>query len=913
MRLLGRYKYVCVRARISHADNKQFDRDVVWWVETLVANLRGVLLQKLQHDQLDIWREPRLSSSEPFLDDIRDAVTQSATLLVLLSESYPTSEWCRRELDLFLQAAAQTGNATGRIVLVRLDNLDPNHWPAAFHRLRGHRFFEQANMDAATHILGTPAADDPDKRFYFQQLDDLSQDLADKLLALKEAPEEQAVQGPQPADNAPAVFLAEATPDFEDLRENIRRQLQQADIRVLPETHYDRTPQAFRAAMEADLDQSLLFVQLLGLYVTPRVSGLRTGYEGLQLDVSEAKGTPILRWHSPELDVASARDHELFARADIMVMDFEAFKREIINTVRKWEVEQTLPAIEGNDAHVLVNANSRDEQVAQMIQDTLDQQGFGSEMADENDNIDMLIELYVYHGLMVVYGQCEERWVRDQLRVYRQILLKQKQRAPLCAVYIGPPDDKPKLGIRLPNLHQVSYRDRPALIKFLDEVQTQAAQLMTTSSPYPGLRPFEQDEAHLFFGREAQIADMLARLEDHRFLAVIGTSGCGKSSLVRAGLIPALEQGFLFEAEPNWRMTLMRPGSAPFDHLTAELLQDAALGSERRNTPEAASLQAILRRGPLGLVEAVQESRLPEDTNLLLVVDQFEEIFRYRKQAANVNDADAFVNLLLASVQAGQSEAPIYVVITMRSDFIGDCALFPDLPEAVNDSQLLTPRLTRDQYRAAIVEPALADNGQLDESLVNRLLNDLRSEPDQLPVLQHALMRMWTQAIDEAPTRVLTVADYENVGGLTGALSKPCDEILYNDLDSAQQRIAEVMFRVLCERGSDQRDTRRPVQLHEVAAIAGVDVEAVRPVVDAFRGPGRNFLMPPQPTTLGADTTLDISHESLIRQWDTLNTWVTAEAESARQYQRLEDAAKRRQQGQGAELWRGVDLESARE
>jgi hypothetical protein len=266
---------------------------------------------------------------------------------------------------------------------------------------------------------------------------------------------------------------------------------------------------------------------------------------------------------------------------------------------------------------------------------------------------------------------------------------------------------------------------------------------MITSSPYPGLRPFQQDEAHLFFGREPQVEDMLARLEEHRFLAVIGTSGCGKSSLVRAGLIPALEQGFLSDAEPGWRIAVMRPGRAPFGHLTTELLQDAALGRERHHTSEAASLlQATLRRGPLGLVEAVRESHLPEGLNLLLVVDQFEEIFRYRDRATNVNDADAFVNLLLASAQSRQSDVPIYVVITMRSDFIGDCVLFPDLPEAINDSQFLTPRLTREQYRAAIVEPALVVNGQLAEPLVHRLLNDLRGEPDQLPVLQHALMRM---------------------------------------------------------------------------------------------------------------------------------------------------------------------------
>src|SRR2546422_1324887 len=199
---------------------------------------------------------------------------------------------------------------------------------------------------------------------------------------------------------------------------------------------------------------------------------------------------------------------------------------------------------------------------------------------------------------------------------------------------------------------------------------------MTILSPYPGLRPFQREEAALFFGREVQVDAMLARLEDHRFLTVVGTSGCGKSSLVRAGLMPALEQGFLSDAYPHWRMAVMRPGSAPFDHLTTALLDEAALGRERRRTSQAAALlQATLRRGPLGLVEAIAESHLPEETNLLLVVDQFEEIFRYRQQTPNVNDADAFVSLLLASAQSRQSEVRIYVVLTMRSDFIGDCAL----------------------------------------------------------------------------------------------------------------------------------------------------------------------------------------------------------------------------------------------
>ena len=187
-----------------------------------------------------------------------------------------------------LPASGRTnGGATGRIFLVRVDALDHNRWPEAFHGLLGQRFFEQANNDAPARTLGTPLANDPEKRLYFQRLDDLSRELATKLLEMKQASE------PQPPDNSPVVYLAEATPDLDDLRDNIRRYLNQANIRVLPETYYDRTPNAFRTATEADLDHSLVFVQLLGLHVWPKTPDLPKGYEGLQLDVAEERYSDI--------------------------------------------------------------------------------------------------------------------------------------------------------------------------------------------------------------------------------------------------------------------------------------------------------------------------------------------------------------------------------------------------------------------------------------------------------------------------------------------------------------------------------------------------------------------------------------------------------------------------------------------
>ena len=237
-----------------------------------------------------------------------------------------------------------------------------------------------------------------------------------------------------------------------------------------------------------------------------------------------------------------------------------------------------------------------------------------------------------------------------------------------------------------------------------------------STSPYPGLRAFKPDESDIFFGREEQTDRLLERLQRSHFLAVVGPSGCGKSSLVRAGMIAALETGLMADAGSRWRIAEMRPGDRPICRLARALSRSQALGPERVIlTEEAVFLEAALRRGPLGLTEMLEETPLPGETNLLLLVDQFEEIFRFREKG-DMDEADAFVDLLLATAQ--QSKTPVYVVITMRSDFLGDCTLFKGLPEAINESQYLTPRLTRGQCRAAIAGPAKVCGGDVEPALV---------------------------------------------------------------------------------------------------------------------------------------------------------------------------------------------------
>jgi hypothetical protein len=431
-----------------------------------------------------------------------------------------------------------------------------------------------------------------------------------------------------------------------------------------------------------------------------------------------------------------------------------------------------------------------------------------------------------------------------------------------------------------------------------------------STAPYPGLRPFEVEESDIFFGRERQTDELLAKLQQNRFLAVIGPSGCGKSSLVRAGLIAALETGFMSKAGSRWGVARMRPGDRPMRRLADSLLTPSLLGRERGSQPDAALfVEAALRRGPLGLIEVVAESNICRDANLLVLVDQFEEVFRFRSQG-DPEEADAFVALLLAT--AASSKVPVYIILTMRSDFLGDCSLFHELPEAINRSAYLIPRLTRDECALAIRGPARVFGGEIDPVLVNRLLNDFGPDPDQLPLLQHALMRMWyrrTHPPPDPPQRIVIAgADYDLLGGLPRALSDHVDELM-GELSTEQQRIAKIAFQRLTERASGKRDTRAPARLGDIARVAGVDLPAVAAVVDAFRSEGRCFLTPLE-GLLEADTLIDIGHESLIRQWGQLAAWVDEETDSSRVYGRLRDTAvlwEARQAG----LWSNPDLTRA--
>jgi hypothetical protein len=447
--------------------------------------------------------------------------------------------------------------------------------------------------------------------------------------------------------------------------------------------------------------------------------------------------------------------------------------------------------------------------------------------------------------------------------------------------------------------------------------------------PYPGIRPFRESDWPVFFGREAQSNQLLHKLETTRFVAVVGSSGSGKSSLVRAGLIPLIRQGFLRNVT-DWVILLCRPGVDPFYGLAYQISTfDTTRGDEEKPNGEGASvttslIAAELRASANGVVSVLEKFKLPPTRHVLLVVDQFEEMFGFRtswtaENAASRGEAERFVDCVLRSC-ASDVTSPltegvpslserIWVLLTMRSDFIGHCEVFPALARCVSDSQFLVPVLNSEQKKEAIARPGETDHIDgatyapfgFDEDVVSVVVNETGDRLDQLPLMQHALMRTWKVAkirCEQAKAVVrITLDDYTKVGRI--------EEALHNDAEDAWReisrdpklaRITQQMFLLLCDLSEDGKLIRKRPKVSTVIKATGATLGELETILYTFQRDDRNFLRPiVQPLTsrrLQPGDALDVSHEALLRQWRTYKGW---QVEERRRIDELIDLRRRAQ------------------
>jgi WD40 repeat protein len=399
------------------------------------------------------------------------------------------------------------------------------------------------------------------------------------------------------------------------------------------------------------------------------------------------------------------------------------------------------------------------------------------------------------------------------------------------------------------------------------------------ASPYVGLAPFQSTDAGRFFGREQLVANMLRRVERHRFVAVFGASGSGKSSVLRAGLVPQWTA-----RSPTSVTAVFTPGPHPLEECALRL---AALCAAR-----PADLLRQLgedRRALHWIVRQIVEER-SADTDVLIVVDQFEEAFTL---CADNDERTRFIEVLVTAAAAGNGRC--HIVIGTRADFYEHCTAHADLVHAFDDAQLAVGPMTMDELRRAITQPALQQHLVLEGALLVELVANTYGRIGVLPLLSHALLETWRRRRGNT----LTLAGFQATGGIDGALANTA-ESAYRALSAHRQEVAASLFTRLAALGAGTQDTKRRIRRDDV----DLTDDDVRAVVEHFVGA--------RLVTVDQDR-IEITHEALIRCWPRLRRWLTEDRDVLRWHHELTEASHQWEEigRDQAALLRGVRLATA--
>jgi len=398
-----------------------------------------------------------------------------------------------------------------------------------------------------------------------------------------------------------------------------------------------------------------------------------------------------------------------------------------------------------------------------------------------------------------------------------------------------------------------------------------AASPLEVRNPYKGLRSFTEADADDFYGRGAFVERLLKRWSRSgvhgRFLAVVGPSGSGKSSAVRAGLVPALRRGVI-EGSETWFVTDLVPGRHPMEELEAALIRVAA-------DPPGGLLQ-VLESGPRGLHRAVDRV-VPEGAELVLFVDQFEEVF-------TLTDDEATRSLLLESLRVAVADpaSRVRIVVTLRADFYDRPLLYPRFGELMGvGTEVVTP-LAPDELEQAIVRPASSVGLIVEPSLVAQVASDVAEQPGALPMVQYAL----TELFDRRQEGRLTLEAYRDIGGVGGALAASAEHLFATRQLGDRDAVRELFLR-LVTLGEGTPDTRRRVRLSELASIEA-DLRAMESALDAY---GRHRLLTFDRDSGTREPTVEVAHETLFIAWERLRGWIDEARDDIRVRSSLASAA----------------------
>ncbi len=394
--------------------------------------------------------------------------------------------------------------------------------------------------------------------------------------------------------------------------------------------------------------------------------------------------------------------------------------------------------------------------------------------------------------------------------------------------------------------------------------------LLEPQNPYKGLRAFEEADAVHFFGREALVRRLLVELSrpGGRFLTVIGPSGSGKSSVVKAGLIPALRRGTQVDSE-EWFITRMVPGAHPLQEL------ETALGTIAVGEYEA--VKDLLRQSEKGLIQLVPQILPDENAEVVLVIDQFEEVFTLTEDEA---ERKHFLNSLVAAVQAPTGR--LRVIVTLRADFYDRPLLYQGFGELVQAHTFVVLPLTSEELIEVIVGPAERAGLSLETGLAAAVVADVTEQPGALPLLQYALTELFERREDHQ----LTLEAYRGSGGVRGALARRAEE-LFESMEPAHQEAARQLFLRLVNIGEGAEDTRRRARWAEFMPDQPDHKQIMQAVLDAF-GKYRLITFDHHPQT--REPTVEVAHEALIREWTRLRQWLDENRDDLRTQRQLATA-----------------------
>ena len=412
--------------------------------------------------------------------------------------------------------------------------------------------------------------------------------------------------------------------------------------------------------------------------------------------------------------------------------------------------------------------------------------------------------------------------------------------------------------------------------------------------PFKGLQYFDEVDSELFFGREVLTAKLVKRLRESQFLSVIiGASGSGKSSVVRAGVIPSLKKGVALidgtvppEDSVNWRVHIWTPTAHPLEALATELTRDS------ESVTAIATLMDDLMQDPRSLGFFLGRQNFKHHT--LLVIDQFEELFTLCRDNF---EREAFIDNLLTAISG---KGQITLILTLRADFYAHLAQYPELRDAVAHQQEYIGPMTTEELRRAIEEPAKRAHWTFEPGLVDLILRDVGDEPGALPLLSHALLETWKRRAGHT----LTLKGYADAGGVRGAISHTAESV-YQNLSLAEQAIARNIFLRLTELGEGTEDTRRRASFDELMSHAE-NTEDVSRVL--------NQLAEARLVTL-SENTAEVAHEALIREWSTLREWLNQDREGLRLHRNITEGTQEWEllEHDPDTLYRGARLSQARE